>query len=151
MVDLAGILYGLLKTAAALAATAAAGELGKAAVKDAYEALKSRLADRHGATSVALVEQAGDKPAYAEAIRADLAKPGIAADPEIARLTAALRDAIAAIPPAEEARYAVDIRQGIEAARNITFRDIEGLRADSITAREGDLSMENIKAPPGKP
>lgn len=148
--DFATTILGLLTTGAALAATAAAGELGKTAVKDAYEALKARLAGDHDVGSVALADQAAEKPAYAEAIRADLARPGIAADPEVARLAEALRAAIAAIPPSEEARYAVDVRRGIEAARDINLRDIEGVRADSITAGQ-DLTIESVKAPPGKP
>jgi hypothetical protein len=67
---ISAMLLGLLTTGAGLAATAAAGELGKTAVKDAYEALKSWLATKHGAGSVALADQAAEKPAYADAIQA---------------------------------------------------------------------------------
>ena len=142
---LGALLYDLLTTGAALLATSAAGEFAKGAGKAAFEALKARLIDGH---AVGGLDSLG-KPAFADAIKSELAGPGIAGDPEVIRLTEALRVALASVPAPQEARYAIDIRKGIEAARNINLKDIEGIRAESMKAGL-DLTLENVKAPPGK-
>jgi hypothetical protein len=147
---LGALLYGLIATAAGLLASNAATEFGKGAGKAAFEALKAWLASRHAVAGLDAIDEAGAKPEVAERLRSELDAPAIAGDPEVARLAEALRAALAAIPPAETAVYAVDIRQGIEAARDITLEDIEGLRAESLKAGQ-DLTLRNIKAPPGKP
>jgi hypothetical protein len=146
---LADTLYALLATGAGLAATEAAKTLGKTAVGDAYTALKARLSSALGAKSVELIDGVPDNPALEPAIKADLARPEIAADPQVLELAEALRAAIAAIPPAEESRYAMDIRNGIRAARDITLRNVQGVRAGHIDAGQ-DFTAENIAAPPGK-
>ena len=56
-------LYALLAAGAGLAATTAAGELGKVAVKDAYSSLKDWLTAKHDAGSLDLIDQAEAKPA----------------------------------------------------------------------------------------
>jgi hypothetical protein len=145
--DLATMLYGLLSAGAALAATAGAQEFGKKAVVTAFDAIKARLTGEHAVKGLDLVGE----PDFAEGVKKALAKPEIAADPEVATLAEALRAAIASIPAAEAARYAVDVKGAIEAARHVTARDIEGLRAASITAKDGDVTLEGISAPPGKP
>lgn len=148
MVD-GALLYGLLSTGAGIAASAACGEVGKTAIKDAYEALRSLLSDEHGVGSLELISRANVNPNYALLIQNELSVPGVSRDPEVARLAETLRAAIAAIQVTEEAHYAVDIRTGIEAARHIRLKAIGGIRAESIRAGM-DLTMENIQAPPGK-
>ena len=146
--SLAATLYTLLATGAGLGATEAAKTVGRSAVADAYEALKSRLTSAFGAKSVDLIDRVANNPALAPAIEADLAKPEIAADPETLRLAEALRAALAAIP--DEPRYAMEIRNGIRAARDINLKNIAGVRVDHIDAGQ-DFNAENIAAPPGKP
>jgi hypothetical protein len=143
--DFATMLYGLLSAGAALAATEGAKTLGKEAVTAAFDAIKARLTGAHAVKGLDLV----GNPDFAEGLTKALAKPGIAADPDVAALAEALRAAIAALPAGAD--YAVDVRGAIEAARNVTARDIEGLRAAGITAKDGDVTLERIKAPPGKP
>ncbi len=146
---LATTLYNLLTTGASLLATGAAGEFAKGAGKAAFEALQARLVGEHQATSVARVADAAGDPACADAIRADLARPGIAEDAELRRLARTLEAAIAALPAAETAPYAVEIRE-IKAGKNLLFEDVEGVRADTATA-EGDMTFKGVNAPPGKP
>ena len=121
------LLYTLLTTGASLLATSAAGEFAKGAGKAAFEALKARLVDGHGAKSVALVADAGANPAYAEIIKADLGKPEIAGDAEVRTLARQLEAAIEALPAAEAAPYAVAIRE-IRAGRDLLFEDVEGVK-----------------------
>ena len=137
------LLYTLLTTGASLLATSAAGEFAKGAGKAAFEALKARLVDGHGAKSVALVADAGANPAYAEIIKADLGKPEIAGDAEVRTLARQLEAAIEALPAAEAAPYAVAIR-------DLLFEDVEGVKADLATS-QGDMTFRKVKAPPGKP
>lgn len=141
---LADTLYALLATAAGLAAAGALDEFGKTT----FRALKDRLATTFGAGSVARIDRAAGDPALPPAVKAELAKPEIAADPETLRLAEALRQAIAATP--DDPRYAMDIRNGIRAARDINLKNIEGVRADHIEAGQ-DFTAVNIAAPPGKP
>lgn len=143
--DFATMLYGLLSAGAALAATAGAQEFGKKAVATAFDAIKARLA---GAHQVPALDQVGD-PDFAGAVKAKLAKPEIAGDPELAALIESLRAALAAVPAEEAARYAVDVKDAIESAGRMTLADIEGLRARSITSG-GDMEIRGVKAPPGK-
>lgn len=139
------MLYGLLASGAALAASAGAGEAGKQAVASAFAAVKARLSGAHRVQGLDLL----DKPGFAEGVKAELARPEIAADDDLARRVEALRAAIAALPTAETARYAVDVQGAIEAARNVAAEDIEGLRAASVTAHGGDVTLRNVTAPPG--
>jgi len=148
-VVLGTLLYTLLTTGASLLATSAAGEFAKGAGKAAFEALKARLVDGHGAKSVALVADAGANPAYAEIIKADLGKPEIAGDAEVRTLARQLEAAIEALPAAEAAPYAVAIRE-IRAGRDLLFEDVEGVKADLATS-QGDMTFRKVKAPPGKP
>lgn len=146
MIDLATTLYGLLATGAGLAASAGAGEFGKKAVGAAFDAIKARLTSVHNVGALDRL----DKPAFAEGIKSELAAPEVAADAELPALIEALRAAIAAVPQQAAARYAVNVRDGIESARNMTLEDIEGLQAASLKSG-GDLTLKGIKAPPGKP
>jgi hypothetical protein len=142
------LLYTLLTTGASLLATSAAGEFAKGAGKAAFDALKARLIDGHGAKSVALVGDAAANPAYAEIIKAELSKPEIARDAGLRELARQLEAAIEALPAAETAPYAVAIRE-VRAGRDLLFEGVEGVRADIATS-QGDMTFRNVKAPPGK-
>jgi hypothetical protein len=142
------LLYTLLTTGASLLATSAAGEFAKGAGKTAFDALKARLIDAHGAKSVALVDDAAANPAYAEIIKAELSKPDIAGDADLRALARQLEAAIEALPAAEAAPYAVEIRE-IRAGRDLLFEDVEGVRADIATS-QGDMTFRRVQAPPGK-
>ncbi len=148
--DIAALLYPLLSAGAALAATEAVKAVGKSAATDAYDALKTRLRDTFGVRTVDLIDGVTENPALEPAIRADLARPEIVRDDEIRELATTLKAAIDAIPADDVPRYALDVRKAIEAVRDVNLRDIEGIRAESISAGQ-DLILENIKAPPGKP
>lgn len=131
--DFASSLHALLAAGAALAASGAAGEFGKAGGKALYEALKARLETVFGVKPDA---------------KAALAKPEIEADDEIARLAARLLAAFEAMPEADRAPYAVDIRE-IRSGGALRFVGVEGVRSDLATSI-GDMTFETIKAPPGK-
>jgi hypothetical protein len=141
----AALLYSLLKAGATLMAEGAAGEFAKGAGKSAWEALKTRLAGQHSVAGL----DALDKPAFADPIKAELEKPDIAADPEIARLAEALRAALATLPKAQTARYAVDVQDAIESVGHMSLEDIEGIRTKSLKSG-GNMTLKGIKAPPGK-
>jgi hypothetical protein len=141
--DLPGLLYSLLTTGAALLATNAAGEFAKGAGKTAWEALKARLAGAHAVRGLDTL----DKPAFAETIKTELAKPDIAADTEVLRLAETLRAAIEALPQ-PEVRRAVDV-DTIKAGRDVLIRAVDGLKAGTIDAGQ-DAVIENVRLP-GKP
>jgi hypothetical protein len=139
--DFPGLLYSLLTTGAALVATNAASEFAKGAGKTAWDALKARLADAHEVAGL----DALDKPAFAEPIKAELAKPAVAVDPEVRTLAQALEAALAALPAAEVAPYAVAIRE-IRVGRNLLFENVAGVTAD-LAASEGDMTFKGVTAP----
>jgi hypothetical protein len=142
--DTPAILWNVLTAGAALAASGAVGEFAKSGGKAAFEALKDRLTGK-GADSVALLAKAADNPAYAEAIRADLAKPGITGDPDILAAAETLRAALAELPSETLAAYAIDVGT-LRAGGNILIETAEGLRANVVDAT-GDVTLRNISAP----
>jgi hypothetical protein len=142
--EIAGILWSVLTAGATLAASGAAGEFGKSGGKAAFEALKERLTGK-GAKTMALLDAAKTSPTDAEAIRADLAKPDIAGDPDILEAAEALRKAIEAVPPGTLVAYAIDV-ETLKAGGNILIETAEGLRAKHVEAK-GDLTLRNLSSP----
>ncbi len=143
MMALSAFLYPILIEGAALVANSAVGEFAKGAGKTAFEALKKRLIEKHNIQSVALLEQAQDKPEYTTVILADLDAPGLASDPELQVLGNQLLDAIAALPT--NVQPAIDVG-AIRALGNQSFKNIDGIRADVIEAGR-DQTFEGIKSP----
>lgn len=141
--SISAFLYPILVEGAALVAKSSAGEFAKGAGKVAFEALKSRLTDKHNVKSISLLEQAQDKPEYGAVIQADLNSPALASDPELQVLGNQVLDEIAALPPT--AQPAIDVG-AIRALGNQSFKNIEGIKADVIEAA-GDQTFEGIKAP----
>ncbi len=145
MIDFATVLYNLLAAGAGLAATAGAGELGKKAVVTAFDAVKARLTGAHKVGGLDML----DKPAFAEGVKSELAKPEIAADADLLKLADTLRASILALPAAETARYAVEM-QTIRAGRDVLLRSIDGaVKVGTIDAGQ-DAVIENIRGGPGK-
>ncbi|ARE41671.1 hypothetical protein RGUI_3530 [Rhodovulum sp. P5] len=122
------LLFTLLVTGATLMARGAAGEFAKGGGKSSFEALKKRLAEEHGVKSLALLEEAKTNPVFAKAVKADLARPGIAKDTEVRRLAEALRGAIEALPDRLQAQYTVDIEE-IRAGKALLRGGAAGTRA----------------------
>jgi hypothetical protein len=145
---LAQLLFSVLVTGAELVASGAVSEFAKGAGKAAFEALKSRLAAQHEVKSLPLLEDAAKNPAFEGAIKAELAKPGIAADAELLQLAETLREAIAALPAETQARYAVNIDE-IRSGGALLFEAVEGVKAKTATS-ETDMTFKNVTAPPGK-
>ncbi len=139
------MLTSLLIEGSKLLATSAAGEFAKGAGKTAFEALKGLLTGKHEAQSLGLLDQAGGNDAFRAAIESELAKAGIAADPEVLKLAQTVQAAIAALPPAELAAAAIDA-ETIRARGNQWFEDVEGIRAGLIESG-GDQVFKGIKAP----
>lgn len=139
------LLYTLLISGASIVASGVIGAFAKEGGKTAFEALKARLSERHGAKSLALLEDAKDNLAYESAIKADLAKPGVSADTELRQLAETLRKAITALP-ATEAQYAVDIEE-IRSGDSLIIEDNAGVRAKSATS-SGPMTIKGNK-PPG--
>ncbi|MGY3591190.1 hypothetical protein ACVIGB_009228 [Bradyrhizobium sp. USDA 4341] len=146
--DIATVLFSLLVTGAGLVASTAAGEFAKGAGKSAFDALKARLINSHGAASLALIDHAKDNQAYEAVIKKDLEREGVVNDPEVRRLADKLRAAIEALPEATKAPYAVNVRV-IESGRSLLFDNVEGVTGDRFTSAE-DMTFKNVKAPPGK-
>lgn len=145
---LAEVLFSLLASGAALAASGVVGEFAKGAGKTTFEALKARLTERHAVKSLPLLEDARQNPAFEGAIKASLATPGISEDAELLKLAEQLREAIEALPAEIQARYAVNI-ETIRSGGNLLFEAVEGVKAKSATS-EGDMTFRDVKAPPGK-
>lgn len=143
--DFTTTLLSLLTTGAGLAATEAVKALGKSTFTDAYEAVKSRLIGDLGAKSVALVEDVAENPAYAAAIKTDLAKPEVINDGELRRLAQVLEAAMEALPDTAKTAYAVQIRE-IHAGRHLLFENVEGVQADIVTSK-GDMTFKNTTTP----
>jgi len=141
--SLSAFLYPILIEAAALVGKSAVGEFAKGAGKTAFEALKARLTEKHDVKSVALLEQAAERPEYAEIIKADLDKPALATDPDLRALGDQVLDAIAALPASEQP--AIDVG-AIRALGNQVFEDVDGIRADVIEAG-GDQTFKGIRSP----
>ncbi len=146
--ELAAVLYSLLVTGAGLAASSAVGEFAKGAGKSAFDALKARLTGTHNANSLALLDQAKNNPNFEAAIKSDLARADIIADPEVRRLAAELRTAIEVLPATATAPYAIDIGV-IESGRDLLFEDVEGVRSDRATS-VGDMTFRGVRSPGGK-
>lgn len=144
---MAPFLFPLLLSASKIMASGAITGFAESAGARAYEAIKARLTERHGAKSMPMVDEADTNPVYAEAVKADLAKPGVQDDAELLALAETLRAAIEALPPETQALYAVDIKT-IRSDKTLTFNDVEGVRADEATSK-GDMSFTNVKAPRG--
>jgi len=145
---LVSTLFSVLATGAGLAASGAVGEFAKGAGMATFEALKARLTDRHDVKSLSLLEHARQNPPFEAEVKAELAKPEIAQDRELMELAERLREAIVALPAEVQARYAVDI-EVIRSGGNLLFKDVEGVKAGSASS-DGDMTFENIQAPPGK-
>lgn len=142
------LLFSLLVSGATIAASGAVGEFAKGAGKTAFEAIKARLAADHDVKSLPLLEGAAENPAFAAAVKADLARPEITEDADLLQLAETLRAAIAALPEETQNRYAVDI-ETIRSGGNLLFEAVEGVKARSATSK-GDMTFRNVKAPPGK-
>ena len=143
--DIATMLYSLLSAGAGLMASAAAGEFAKGAGKAALDALKDRLTGAHQVKSLPLLEDARTNPAFAQAIKSDLAKPAIAEDADLLTLADTLRHAIEALPAAAQAPAAVEI-ETIRAGGNLLFDTVEGIRSKLATSK-GDMTFKNVTAP----
>jgi hypothetical protein len=122
------LLFSLLLSGAKLAASGATSEFGKVA----FEAIKARLQGEHGVKSLPLLEEAESNPAFEGAIKADLAKPTIAADTELLKLGETLKASIEALPADTLARYAIDIKV-IRSGGSLFFEGVEGIHADTAT------------------
>lgn len=142
------VLFSVLATGAGLAASGAVSEFAKGAGKATFEAIKARLAERHEVKSLPLLHEAKQNPSFEAALKAELAKPAIAQDAELLELAERLREAIAALPPEAQERYAVNI-ETILAGGDLLFEAVEGVKAKSASS-EGDMTFRNVKAPPGK-
>ncbi len=145
---LAELLYSVLVSGAGLVASGAVSEFAKGAGKTAFEALKSRLTAQHDVKSLPLLEDVAGDPAFAAAIKAELAKPEITGDTELLQLAETLREAIVALPTETQARYAVNIDE-IRSGGVLLFEAVEGVKAKSATSA-GDMTFKHVKAPPGK-
>jgi hypothetical protein len=142
------LLFSVLASGATLTASGAVGEFAKTAGKTAFDALKTRLTERHKVRSLPLLEDAKQNPAFKAAIEAELSKPEIAQDAKLLELAEALRQEIAALPQEVTARYAVNI-ETIRSGGNLLFEAVEGIKATMVSS-EGDMTLRDIKAPPGK-
>lgn len=145
---LAELLYSVQVTGAGLVGAGAVSEFAKGAGKTAFEALKSRLSAQHEVKSLPLLDEAANNPAFAAAVKAELAKPEITGDAELLQLAQTLREAIAALPAETQARYAVNIDE-IRSGGALLFEAVEGVKAKSATST-GDMTFKNVTAPPGK-
>jgi|GEM_PF-2554646 len=142
------LLFSVLASGATLAASGAVSEFAKGAGKTAFEALKDRLQATHDVKSLPLLEDAANNPSFETAIKAELDKPAIAADPDVLQLAETLRAAIAALPAETQARYAVNI-DDIRSGGSLLFEAVEGVKAKTATSTT-DMTFKNVKAPPGK-
>lgn len=142
------VLFSVLASGAALAASGAVSEFAKGAGRITFEALKTRLIDRHQVKTLPLLENVAEHPAYQTAVKAELAKPEIAEDVEVLKLAETLREAIEALPAETQACYAVNI-ETIRSGGNLLFEAVEGVKAKSASSK-GDMTFRNVKAPPGK-
>lgn len=131
----------LLVAGAKLAAGSALGEFAKSGGKAAFDALRARLAGEHRVAGL----DALDRPAFAAAVRTELAAPDIAEDPEIAKLAAALRAAIDTLPPATLAACAVDI-ETIRSDADLLIEGNEGVRA-RLAESKGPMTIKGNTAP----
>lgn len=121
-------------------ASGAAGEFGKSAGKAAYESLRGLLAGRHGVNAL-------PGPGVAEdSAKAALAKPEIAADPEVLTLAETLRAAIAALPDATLAAVPAIDYEIIRSKGSIVVDEAEGMRGKLLEA-DGDVRLTRITAP----
>ncbi len=141
------LLFSLLVSGAKLAASSALGEFSKAGGKSAYEAIKSRLIERHKLKSLSLLEDAADNPAFEAAVKADLEKPAIAEDAELLALAETLRESIEALSAETRSSYAVNI-DDIMAGGSLLFDAVEGIRAKTASS-QGDMTFKNVRSPSG--
>ncbi|MBM3603919.1 MAG: hypothetical protein FJX25_03980 [Alphaproteobacteria bacterium] len=142
------LLFILLVTGAKLAASSAVGEFANGGGKEAFEALKDRLAGAHDVKSLPLLEEADQNPAFEEAVKAELAKPEIAQDAELLELAERLREAIEALPAETKTRCAVNI-ETIRAGGNLYIETFEGVKA-KIATSEGDITFRDLRDAPDR-
>lgn len=129
--------------------TAAASEVGGAAVKDAYGALKRLIADRYNrGGGIAALEEDPTSETQRRALAEGLAKTGLAKDAEVLTKAKELSQALAETP--REALTRAGVHIGELDAINARFADIEvtgsGTGVDIGKAKlQGDLTVGNVK------
>jgi hypothetical protein len=132
----------------ALAAGVVAGlkEAASDAVKSAYAGLKSLLAGR--LSSLANLEENPDDPDYQAAAKKELARKGLASDPDVVARARELVEAIERDDQDQLHAGAIDFAQ-IRAARDILIRNLEatgGVTVRNVASDTGSIHVEGIKA-----
>ncbi len=107
-------------------ATAAASDTASLAVKDAYQGLKTLLADGYKIVSTALLEKKPTNPTYQKAVEDELKEnAGVADDKAVLEKTKAVQDALRKEPPAQLAAWGIDIKE-LESGGSIIAERIAG-------------------------
>ena len=137
---IAELVVSALMAGGAIAAKAAAGEVGKSTVKIAFEALKSRL---ENANQVKEILKSSDiENADKNTLAQELQKTGALKDPETMKLLAQLLEALDHEAGAE---YAIE-GGSFNAAQDIIATHVEGLKNVKMNAG-GNIDLSGARAP----
>ena len=142
--SISAFLFPLLSASVEHIASASAGEFAKGAGKAAFEALRDRIRQQHGVGALAQLQDAPNNPQIAAEIKAALDGANLTKDAELQRLAEALLAALETMK-ANGAPVAIDAAE-IRAQGNQLFRNVDGIRADTIEAA-GDQTFDGITAP----
>jgi hypothetical protein len=125
-------------------ASAAGAEVGSAALKDAYQGLKTVLTDTYAFVSTKLLEKKPLDPAFQEAVRSELAaSAGLIDDPQVLEKTKAIQDAVAAMPSEKSAALGIDIETLKVGGNLIAERIRDGIRGKDWSAA-GDARFTDV-------
>lgn len=138
-------LLSLLLAGAKLVASSAVGEFSKGAGKTAFETIKMRLAEKHAAKSIVLLDDATNNPAYTDAIRSDLESASIDDDAELKQLAETLMQAIASLPKSVREQYAI-ADSIFESKSSIFIEDVEGISRSKMVS-EGPMKVRGVSSP----
>ena len=123
-------------------------EAATAAVKDAYDALKTWIQRHHSGVSIEQLESQPTSKARQESVGEDLEREGASADPEVARLARELVRLIEQQAPDEARTIGVDMGalQNAKAGFDevIAGQGATGVQIDTVTG--GELKFGKVRA-----
>ena len=132
-------------------ATAAASDTASLAVKDAYQGLKTLLAEGYKIVSTGLLEKKPTNPTYQKAVEDELREnAAIADDKAVLEKTKAIQDALRKEPAAQLAAWGIDIKELETGGSIIAERIAGGIKGDKWKAAK-DITLRDVSgSPPGK-
>ncbi|WP_299971440.1 hypothetical protein [uncultured Roseobacter sp.] len=139
-----GLVVEILSAAAAVVAKGAVGAFAKSGGEAAFDALKKRLAEKNGMTTLDLLDRLETSPQLKQALAAELEESGAVDDAQTLKLVEELRQHLESLP-SEQRPYAIE-GGSFKSGRDIIAQHVEGLRDVKMEA-EGNIDVSGARSP----